>query len=104
MENRIKEFRARNGISQADLGKTLNVTGATISSWEMGRTEPSIEQCLKMTRLFDCSLEELFCNKPLRYDYTTKEQLLIECYRKSDNTTKEMVQRLLAYTDLLKGE
>ncbi len=108
MENQIKYFRKINGISQIDLGRALNVTGATVSSWEQNRTEPNMEQSLKMAKYFGCTLEELFGSTPADHSATlsNEEELLIESYRTSDNQTKEMVKRILAYKELLdkKGE
>lgn len=102
MENQIKFFRTINGMSQADLGKALNVTGATISSWEMDRTEPSMEYCLKMTKIFGCTLEELF-GAPKQSDivFTQDEMNILIEYRQADTQTKNMVKRLLLYAEKL---
>ena len=104
MENQIKYFRKIYGFSQTDLGRALNVTGATVSSWEQNRTEPNMEQSLKMAHIFGCTLEELFNSSPVDYTVTEEEEILIESYRKSDEQTKEMVKRILAYEEAMKGE
>jgi len=104
MENNIKYFRSISHLSQADLGKMLNVSGATISSWEMDRTEPSMEQSIKMVKIFGCTLEELFKASPPTDFYSADEKFLIECYRKADEDTKNVVGRLLKYSELLRKE
>lgn len=42
----LKDLRAEFGISQAQLAKRLNIAANTISRWETGFSEPSIQQIL----------------------------------------------------------
>lgn len=37
----LKELRERNGISQEELARILNVSYATVNRWEMGKNKPS---------------------------------------------------------------
>lgn len=105
MENNIKFYRTYNGMSQSELGQKLNVTGATISSWEMGRTEPNWEQSMRMARIFGCALEELFNRGEKHTDsLSSEEKQIIETYRKSDSQTREMVKRILAYAKEILNE
>lgn len=60
MNNHIKEYRKAYGWTQTDLGKRLGVTAANVSSWEVGRTEPTVAQSIRMSELFNCSVQELF--------------------------------------------
>ena len=105
MKNRIKELRKQNGISQAELGKKLHVSGGTISSWEVDRTEPNMMQVLLMAKIFGCSTEEIFGKEPpeiaTRVWPNDEENELLERYRASDEQTKEMVKRILAYKEKL---
>ena len=84
MNNRIREFRSAQGLSQAELGKKLNVAGATVSSWEQNRTEPNMEQSIKMANLFGCTLNDLFGEPNSQQELTQDELLFIEAYRNSD--------------------
>lgn len=38
----IKRLREQHGLSQEDLGKIVNVSDKTVSSWEINRTEPKM--------------------------------------------------------------
>lgn len=60
MKNRIKEHRERCGLLQTDLAKRLDVDSTTVSSWERGRTEPSMALVSKMCAVFHCSAADLF--------------------------------------------
>lgn len=55
----IKRFRKMNDLKQTELGKMLNVSGNTISSWEVNRTEPNIGMIEKMCEIFKCTKSEL---------------------------------------------
>mgnify|MGYP002515853669 CR=1 FL=1 len=48
----IKKFRIAYGMDQKELGKALNVSDKTISSWECGRTEPKMGMVEKVAEVF----------------------------------------------------
>lgn len=48
----IKKFRTAYHMDQKELGKALNVSDKTISSWECGRTEPKIGMIQSMADIF----------------------------------------------------
>ncbi len=56
---RIKVLREEKNILQRDLSTSLNRTRACVSSWEQGKTEPSIEDLSKMADLFGVSVDYL---------------------------------------------
>lgn len=60
MENRIKEFRKRNKITQDDLAKASNVTRQTIISLENGKYNASLQLAHKLAKYFGVPIEELF--------------------------------------------
>ena len=59
LANNIKKYRKQMDWSQADLAEKLGLTDKAVSSWERGRTEPSIGYVEKMSRLFQVSKSEL---------------------------------------------
>lgn len=56
---RIKEHRARLGMSQTDLAREVFVTRQTVSNWETQRTYPDAQSLLLMSRLFGVSVDAL---------------------------------------------
>lgn len=58
--NRLKEYRARLGINQQELGKMVGASRQTISSIERGDYSPSIVLALKLAKICEASVEELF--------------------------------------------
>lgn len=60
----IKKKRSENGITQDQLAEKLNVTRQTISSWEMGRTQPDVDMLGKLADALEVTVEELIYDRP----------------------------------------
>lgn len=56
---RLKELRTEKYLSQNSIAKKLNVHGRTVSSWETGRCEPSMANLLKLSEIFEVSVDYL---------------------------------------------
>ena len=55
----IRKYRKLNNMSQDDLAEKLNVTRQSISLWENGQTQPSLENIVALAKLFEVSTDEL---------------------------------------------
>tara|TARA_B100000767_G_C19425534_1_gene393755 strand:- start:175 stop:375 length:201 start_codon:yes stop_codon:yes gene_type:complete len=60
LKNNLKEFRQKNGYTQEEFGKCLDVSRQTIISIERYRYKPSLELGIKMAALLQVKVEELF--------------------------------------------
>ena len=49
---RIRELRHDNNLSQAALGKLLNLSQDTISFWETGKGLPSVNDIIRIVEIF----------------------------------------------------
>ncbi|MBE7090377.1 MAG: helix-turn-helix transcriptional regulator [Clostridiales bacterium] len=58
-KDRLKELRIEKGISQADLGKLVDISKMAVSHWESGHSEPSIAQLISLALFFDVSVDYL---------------------------------------------
>lgn len=56
---KLKEKRAELSLSQGQLAESLGVTRQTIANWEKGKTYPDIGSVIKLSDLYDISLDEL---------------------------------------------
>ncbi len=56
---RIKELRIENNLSQKQLAEILNISHKTISHWESGYTEPSLQAIVQIKKHFNISYEDL---------------------------------------------
>ncbi len=60
MKTRIKEFRARNDITQEDLANKVGVSRQTILYIEKGKYNPSLLLAVKISKVLNSNVEELF--------------------------------------------
>ena len=59
--NRLKEYRARLGINQTELGKLAGVSRRqTISLIERGDYSPSVTLALKLAKICQVKVEDIF--------------------------------------------
>lgn len=60
LRNRLREFRAERGLSQAALAELVGVSRNTISSIETGQFNPTAKLALVLCVALDTRFEELF--------------------------------------------
>lgn len=60
LHNRLKEYRARYHLSQTELGNLADVSRQTISLIERGDYNPSVTLALKLAKILNASVEQLF--------------------------------------------
>ncbi len=60
LRNRLKELRARHGLTQEQLAQAVGVTRQTIVSTERGNYSPSVRLALRIARRLQVPLEEAF--------------------------------------------
>lgn len=58
--NRLKEYRARLGINQGEMGKLAGVSRQTISLIERGDYSPSVTLALKIAKICRVKVEDIF--------------------------------------------
>ncbi len=52
-------LRKNKNLSQEDLGNELGVARQTISKWELGETTPEMDKLIKMSEIFEITLDDL---------------------------------------------
>lgn len=60
IRNKLKVFRAMHDWTQEELARRAQVTRKTINTVEKGKFVPSTYLALKLARVFQVSVEELF--------------------------------------------
>lgn len=101
MPNKIKELRIEKRITQLQLSIDLGVTQETISAYEHDRHLPSLTALMKMSEIFDASMDYIMGMSPIRHlqttNYTIEDEqrsYLIHCYQRLGSKNKA---RLVAY-------
>jgi len=60
---RIYKLRSEKNLSQGDLANALEVSRQSISKWETNGSVPELDKLLKLSEIFDISLDELVTGK-----------------------------------------
>lgn len=61
--NKLKFYREEMNMSQEELGNAINVTKATISNWENGKSFPDGDKLLELSKFFGISTDVLLGEK-----------------------------------------
>ena len=59
LNDNIRKYRKSKHMSQDELAEKLNVTRQSISLWETGQTQPSLDNIIALAKLFDISTDTL---------------------------------------------
>lgn len=89
--NRIKDLRTDADMTQEELAKIINVTRATLSDYEVEKTEPKKDIWIKLAKFFGVSTDYLMglTNNPSNDSFT-------------EDLTEEEIKELEHYKELLK--
>ncbi len=62
ISDNIKKYRKENNLSQDELAEKLGVSRQSISLWETGQTQPTIENIIALSRIFNVSTDSILDN------------------------------------------
>lgn len=60
MKNKIAEFRKAQNLTQRQLAEKLNIYYQVFQRWENGGRAPTVETALRLARVLNTTVEELF--------------------------------------------
>lgn len=61
--NHLKEYRAKIGVNQQQMGELVGVSRQTISQIERGDYSPSVSLALKIAKVFEVPVENIFVHE-----------------------------------------
>lgn len=103
---RIKTLREKYGYTQEELAQRLGLTKNAISLYEHGKRNPSIETLEALCDIFNVTMDYLTGNSDttevipeIDFFLNDDERILIEVYRKSDSTTRALIQHLISLSE-----
>ena len=102
MSKNIKRMMKEKGLKAVDICIALDIPKSTFSCWVNGRMYPRIDKIEKMAKLFNCTKSDLVeddFDAVRQYTLTNQEFYLLSEYRRADDDTKRMVERLLRLTE-----
>ena len=93
----IKKYRTLRGLSQLELANLMNVSQKTISSWEIGRTEPNMGMVERLALLLGVRKSDLLGEDGMEQVLTAAEIHLIKAFRKLSREQRIMVMNIVDY-------
>lgn len=95
----LTSLRRKAGYSQSDLGKLLNRSNTCISMYEQGRRMPDYDTMLRISELFNVSMDYLYEKEvPAEPELTESESALIALFRQIPPERQQI------YLQLLRGD
>lgn len=90
---RLTQIRKKKKLSQAEVGKLLEIDGDAYGRYERNEVKPSIEMAARIADVFNVSLDYLIGKTDLEFDADTLKR--IEEISKLSEKTKEVVYTFL---------
>lgn len=60
LTTKLREYRARDKLSQEELARKVGVRRETIGNLENGRYNPSLKLAMDIAHVFGCTVEDIF--------------------------------------------
>ena len=73
---KLKELRAKKGVSQSELAESIYVSRSAVAKWENGLGLPSNESLRLLSEYFEVSKEELYSDAPTEKVIVQKNQII----------------------------
>lgn len=75
---RIRDLRIDNDLTKTELADKLDISERTLARYETGESEPTISVLIKMSHIFDVSIDYICCIKDETFitEAGTKEELI----------------------------
>lgn len=93
ISDQIRQLREKQGYSQAQLAKKLDVTRSSVNAWEMGLSTPTTQYIVALAKLFHVSADYML---GIENDYSVS-------LRGYTDEEIALVMNLLKYFDNLRG-
>ncbi len=94
----IKMYRERNGLSQKELSSSLGISERTLQRYEAGDNEPTISILLKLSKIYDTSIDNIIGNDiSHNFDITTIERYIRAIENSCSTLRREMYETEKTY-------
>ncbi len=97
--NKIRELRKRSGLTLDELSRELGVSRATLGFWEQGRFQPSNEMLLRLSDLFEVSVDYLLGRQTIKED-----ELMVALFGGDQIVTDEMWEEVKNFAEYVKAK
>lgn len=101
--NRIRNLREEFGFTQQDLANRLESSKSVIGLYESETRKPSLEILIKLSEIFNCSIDYILCKTDVR-NFDKDEQSFKFAYQKEMEglSEQEIADALRFYKEMKK--
>ena len=94
---RLIELRRKNKISQRKLGSLLDLSQSAIAKYERNKSDPDIQTLIRMSEIFNVSIDSLLLDSETIVIRKEKYDHLIELAKKMEHLSIEFSECLGEY-------
>lgn len=101
--NRIKQLREEFDFSQNDLAQKIGGAPSSIAMYEKGERKPSLEVLVKLSEIFNCSIDYILCKSDIRKpDNQIKEEFTFAYHKEAEGLTEEEIADAIRFYKQIK--
>lgn len=94
--NKINRLRKLSGMTQEQLAEKLDVSRQTISKWESGGSSPDIDSVVKVSKIFQVSLDDLLLEGESSVTIKNDERITLEDLVKINLNNRRMTLLIIS--------
>jgi transcriptional regulator with XRE-family HTH domain len=98
--NRIKNLREEFGMTQQELADKIDGAKSTIAMYEKGDRKPSLEVLIKLSEIFNCSIDYILCKTDIR---NIEEDFKFAYHKEIEGLTEEEIKEALEFYKMVKN-
>lgn len=101
VSRRLKKAREESGLTQKEVSDKLGLKKTTLSGYENGKSEPSMETLVQLANLYGVSLDYLMCRTDTRIEFNEEEYKVIDADRQQLRERLDSIEKELS--DIRRG-
>ena len=102
--NRIKNLREELNMTQQELADKLEGAKSTIAMYEKGDRKPSLKVLVKLSEIFNCSIDYLLGKTDIRNpEKQIKDDFQFAYHKESEGLSEEEIKEALEFYKLVKN-
>ena len=97
--NRIKMLREELGMTQQELADKLEGAKSTIAMYEKGDRKPSLEVLVKLSEIFNCSIDYILCKTDIR---NIEQEFNFAYHKETEGLSEDEIREALEFYKKIK--
>ena len=101
--NRIKNLREELNMTQQELADKLEGAKSTVAMYEKGDRKPSLEVLVKLSEIFDCSIDYILGKSDIRNpEQQIKDEFSFAYHKETEGLSEDEIKEALEFYKRIK--